>query len=158
MHSIWESSLAWVPLTEIEERPSKTPLWQVIIDKYHPSLILSCENAILWSKEIVKEWLMDNMHPNNENVCEKIVNKLSDHKEMRTHSRHISLKEAKKIDLKVEPLEKDQKIQDIVLTIHHTYMHTLSSTPIIKITENHMNIGQTLIMNLPSKPQKTNPK
>lgn len=134
---------------EIKKQPEKTPLWQVIVGKYHPSLILSCENAILWSKEIVKEWLKDNMHSGNEDVCEDIVNKLSDYKKMKTHSRHISLKEAQEIGLKVEALENDQELQDIVLTIHHTYMHTLNSTSIIKIIENHKNVGQILSITAP---------
>ena len=129
---------------EIKEQPEKIPLWQIIINKYHPSLILSCENAIKWSKEIVKEWLKDNMYPDNKSICENIVNKLSDYKEMRTHSRHIGLKEVQGIGLKVEPLESNQEIQDIVLTIHHTYMHTLASTPAVKIIENHINVDQTL--------------
>ena len=109
---------------EIEKQPSKTRLWQAIIGKYHPSLILSCKNVIKWSKEIVRGWLR-NMHPDNNSLCERIVDRLSDHTEMRTHSRHISLKEAQKIGLKIQSLEDNQEIQDLVLTIHHTYMHTL---------------------------------
>ena len=75
---------------------------------------------------------------------DKIVNHLSDHQKMKAHSRHISLKEAQSIGLKICPLEKDQEIQDLVLTIHHTYMHTLSSTHNIKIVENHKNVGQVV--------------
>lgn len=29
-----------------------------------------------------------------------------------------------------------------MLTVHHTYMHTLGSTPAIKIVENHIDVGQ----------------
>ena len=128
---------------EIEQWPASTPLWQVIIGKYHPSLILSCENAIEWSKEIVEQWLKSGMFHNNKDMdVSQIVNKLSDHKKMKTHYRHIGVKEAQGIGLKISPLEDDNELQDIILTIHHTYMHTLSSTPIIKIIENNIDIGQ----------------
>ena len=33
-------------------------------------------------------------------------------------------------------LESDQKLQDKVLSVHHIYFHTLSSTPAFKIIEN----------------------
>lgn len=132
---------------EIKKQPEKLPLWQVIINKYHPSLILSCENAIAWSKEIVEEWLKNNMFKDNkdkEKISKNIVNILSDHQEMKTHSRHISLREAQKIGLKISQLEDNQELQDTVLAIHHAYMHTLSSLPIIKIIENHNSVGQIL--------------
>ena len=134
---------------EIKKQPEKIPLWQVIVSKYHPSLILSCENAIEWSKEIVKKYLKKGMFANNstnEDIA-KIVNNLSNHKQMKTHFRHIGLKEAQEIGLNINKLEGDNELQDIILTIHHTYMHTLNSTPAIKIVENHMGTGQ--IQSLP---------
>ena len=128
---------------EVKMRPETIPLWQTIIGKYHPTFILSCENAIEWSKEVVKKWLKNGMFADETQVnIEKIVNDLSDHQKMKTHSRHISLDEAQSIGLKICPLETDQEIQDLVLTIHHTYMHTLSNTHNIKVVENHKNIGQ----------------
>ena len=128
---------------EIKKQPEKIPLWQVIISKYHPSLILSCENAIEWSKEIARKYLKMGMFSGDTNVdISQIVDKLSDHKQMKTHFRHIAFKEAQDIGLKITPLEMDNELQDIVLTIHHTYIHTLSSTPAIKIVENHMDVGQ----------------
>ena len=130
---------------EIKTQPEKIPLWQMIVNKYHPSFILSCENAIEWSREIVKKYLTTGMFSEDKTVdISEIVNKLSDHKQMKTHFRHISLKEAQSIGLKIEPLEKDNELQDIVLTIHHTYMHTFGNTSAIKIVENQNDVGQIL--------------
>ena len=137
---------------EIKKQPEKIPLWQVIVKKYHPSLILSCENAIEWSKEIAKKYLETGMFSNNKTVnISQIVDKLSDHKQMKTHSRHISLKESQNIGLNIVPLEKDNTLQDIVLTIHHAYMHTLNSTPAIKIVENHIGVGQIQSLSVAAK-------
>ena len=135
---------------EIKQRPEKLLTWQMIIGKLHPSLILSCENAIAWSKSMVEEWL-SNMYPEDTDKQKRreIAEKLSDHQEMKTHSRHISLKEAENIGLKISALEEDDALQDLVLTIHHTYMHTLNSLPIIKIVENHQNVGQVLNIDIP---------
>ena len=39
--------------------------------------------------------------------------------------------------LKVSLIEDDQNLQDVVLTVHHCFMHTLMNTPSFKIIENH---------------------
>ncbi len=135
---------------EIKKQPEKIPLWQVIVGKYHPTLILSCENAIKWSKEIAEKYLKTGMFFNDKKTdIKKIVDKLSDYKQMKTHFRHIGLNEAQKIGLKISQIEHDNELQDIVLAIHHACIHTLNSTPAIKIIENQNGIGQ--ILSLPGR-------
>ncbi|MCC7441522.1 MAG: ATP-dependent Clp protease proteolytic subunit, partial [Bdellovibrionales bacterium] len=46
---------------EIKADPSKIPLWQVIISKYHPTFIGECEHSMKWSKTIVRNWLESGM-------------------------------------------------------------------------------------------------
>ena len=48
------------------------------------------------------------------------------------------MKKAKKIGLIIKSLEDDfdQEFQDLVLTVHHSFMHTFSSSGAIKIIEN----------------------
>lgn len=131
---------------EIKNDPSRIPLWQVIIGKYHPTFILSCENAREWSKEIVLNWLKSGMFKDqkDDTTCKKIVDELSDHKKTKAHARHISSEEAKKIGLTIVDLEDDNELQDLVLTVHHAYIHTLSNTPTIKIVENHVGLANVL--------------
>lgn len=43
--------------TEITENPNTIPLWQMIINKYHPTFIGSCYKAIELSTDLVKKWL-----------------------------------------------------------------------------------------------------
>ena len=117
------------------------PLWQPIIAHYNPTLIGECEKAILWSYEIVKKWLIEFMFQNDENAKEKadkIVELLGDHALTKSHARHLSADYCKEIGLKIEMMEKDQELQDAILSLHHACIHTLSSTPASKIIENHL--------------------
>jgi hypothetical protein len=65
----------------------------------------------------------------------KIVRKLSDYRGNKTHSRHIHFDELKAMGLKVMLIEDDQRLQDLILTVHHCYMHALMNTPSFKIIE-----------------------
>ena len=35
-------------------------------------------------------------------------------------------------------LEEDDELQDLVLTVHHSFMHTFANSAAVKIVENHM--------------------
>lgn len=132
-------------LVQIKKDPASIPLWQTIIGKYHPTFLGECEKAIKWSKEIVREWLAKCMF---EDSCDrkkinKIVETLSNHSKTKTHSRHISIAQCRKMGLKIIELEatENQDLQDMVLSIHHAFIHSLSSAPgILKIVENQDNI------------------
>lgn len=138
---------------EIKTDPSRIPLWQVIIGKYHPTFIGECEHAVKWSKSIVKEWLksgMLNSEKDANRIANNIVKHLSDHTKHKSHSRHINIDECKKIGLKISELESDQTLQDLVLTVHHTYIHTLSATAVYKMVENHN--GMAMILHARTQP------
>lgn len=132
---------------EIKSNPEKIPLWQVIIGKYHPTFLGDCENAISWSKEIVTSWLKEIMFKDEKDPHSKaiaVVEQLSNRDDMKTHSRHIGKDQCKNIGLKVIDLESDNVLQDLVLTVHHAYMHTFSNSTAIKIVENHLGIATVL--------------
>lgn len=144
---------------EIKVNPSSAPLWQMIISKYHPTFLGDCQKAIDWSNNMVEEWLCNNMLSANNDPrgdAKRIVEKLGSHKETYTHSKHIHIEECKQLGIAVNPLEELEKrelngckdLQDCVLTIHHTYMHTFSISNAVKIVENHL--GNAMIMNAPS--------
>lgn len=129
-------------LDEIKADPATIPIWQTVVSKYHPTFLGECEKAIELADIIVSEWLKDNMFKDEidkENIVKSIMEKLNNHDDNKTHSRHIHIKEAQKCGLKIKTLEDDfdQDFQDLVLTVHHTYMHTFSSSLAIKIVENH---------------------
>ena len=74
----------------------------------------------------------------------KAVKSLSDRAVMKTHSRHLSADRCKEIGLVIEDLEKDNDLQDLVLTVHHAYMHTFANSTAIKIVENHDGIATVI--------------
>ena len=138
-------------IESIKSDPASTPLWQQIVSRYHPSFLTECVQAINWSKTMVKEWLEENMFVADEDKsakAHKIVGYLSDHASTATHARHLAIEKCKDIGLLVERLEDDSKLQDLVLTVHHAYMHTFSMSPAIKITENHKGVA-TILMGFP---------
>lgn len=126
-------------LKEIKKDPAATALWQTIIGKYHPSFIGSCEHSIKWSKQIVKEWLKTGMFDgvSASAKIDNIVKGLSDSNTTYNHARHIHLETLESMGLVIEKIEEDDELQDLILTVHHAFMHTFTMTPAIKIVENH---------------------
>ncbi|MDR3283645.1 MAG: hypothetical protein LBS97_00510 [Treponema sp.] len=140
-------------LAEVKKDAKCIPIWQVIIGKYHPTFVEECEKAIQWSKEIVTEWLKTNMLKDEtdcDSISKSIVDYLSDHNEMKAHARHIGLSDCEKIGLKIERMEtmlEDKNFQDVVLSVHHSYMITFSASPAIKIIENQNGVAMMVHKN-----------
>ncbi|MFA5349538.1 MAG: S49 family peptidase [Candidatus Paceibacterota bacterium] len=131
---------------EIKSDPAKIPVWQPIIAKYPPAFIGECQKAITWSEYLVKKWLgtgmfVDFSEPQKVEIINKIVNLIGSHDETLSHSRHLTPDRCKEIGLRISMLEDTQEIQDAVLTVHHAFIHTLSSTVACKIIENHNGVA-----------------
>ena len=139
-------------LKEIKNDPLSIPIWQTVVSKYHPTFIGECQNAIEWSRDIVISWLESNMlsgQPDAKQKASSVVDKLGSHDDTKTHARHIHMEEALDFGLNIKSLEKDfsQDFQDIVLTVHHAYMHTFANSKSIRIIENHL--GNAIVFNIP---------
>jgi hypothetical protein len=65
-------------------------------------------------------------------ASEKFTNQVSG----KAHNTHFQKEECMNAGLEIKSLEDDPKLQDLVLTIHHCYMHTLTHTGAFKIIEN----------------------
>lgn len=129
---------------EVKNDQSKAIIWAQIISKYHPTFLGQCENAIAWSESFVREQLENVMFKGEKDSKKRaadVTKKLSDFHDNKTHARHIHIDECKKMGLKVTDLETDQELQDLVLTVHHCYMHSLMNTPAYKLIENQNGIA-----------------
>lgn len=137
--------------SDIQKNPHSAHLWQVIISKYHPTLLGLCAQAIEWSEKMVSKWLLENMCAGNKEKVDKIMKTFGDHKKQLSHSRHISKLECEEAGLIITSLEDNQDLQDAVLTTHHAFMHTFSNTTSVKIIENHNGIAY-IENSIPAKP------
>jgi hypothetical protein len=75
----------------------------------------------------------------------EVVRLLSDADTNRSHNRHIHFEECREMGLNVILLEdmpnEISDFQDLILTVHHCYMHSLMNTPSIKIIENQNGVA-----------------
>lgn len=126
---------------EVKEEPSKIPIWQAIISQYEPAFLSQCQHAVEWSNSFVEEQLRTVMFSDDPDAAQKakvVTGKLSDYGVNRTHERHIHAEECRELGLKIDFVEEDQDLQDLVMTVHHCYMHSLQNTNVIRIVENQL--------------------
>jgi ATP-dependent protease ClpP protease subunit len=132
---------------DIKINPQAAALWQVIISKYHPTFLGACQNSIDWSEKLALDWLKRNMCNGDEPRAKKILKELCDHKTNKSHARHMSIDKCKEIGLSIIEMEQDNDLQDLILTVHHSFMHTFAHSTATKIVENHL--GVTYVESLP---------
>jgi predicted N-acyltransferase len=129
---------------EILANPQAALFWNPILSRIHPSFLQSCEEAVKSSNDFVRRTLQENMfseleQQDRDTRLERTVKMLTNEEHGKAHNTHFQIDQCRAAGLEVEALEDDQKLQDLVLTIHHCYMHTLSNTPAFKIVENQLN-------------------
>lgn len=140
---------------QIEENPKRALLWGKIIEKYHPSFLFMCIGSIALAEELVASWLETGMfasHKDKQKKAGDVATKLADYHAEKSHSRHIGIAKAQKIGLNITALEDDDNLQDLVLTIHHTFMHTFDNTSSVKIIANHEGLTMTRNATTQSQP------
>lgn len=124
---------------EIAANPRTIPVWQTILSKYSPTLIGECEKAIKWSESMVDDWLKSNMFygdPDADSKAKAVISELGSHALTLSHDRHLAPDLLKTLGLKIIDLEDDQDLQDLVLSVHHTCIISLTQTPAYKLIEN----------------------
>lgn len=129
---------------EIKKDETKVRVWEHILRQYRPTFLGQCQNAITWSNEFVQEQLAAVMFAGASGAkakAQKITKRLAHYKKNKAHDRHLHIEECEEIGLKIERLETDPVFQDVVLTVHHCYMHTLMNTPAYKIIENQLGVA-----------------
>lgn len=132
---------------EILANPNASFFWNPILSKIIPSFIERCELAVNDSNDFIESTLRMNMlsglsKTEQDGVIAKVVQIFANN-QGRAHNTHIQYQQCLDSGLAIEKLEDDQVLQDLVLTIHHCYMHTLMNTPAYKIIENHR--GKALV-------------
>jgi hypothetical protein len=118
-------------------------IWQSILQQYRPTFLGQCKQAIDWTNTFVADQLRSVMFegdPEADTKANRIVQMLSDADEHKAHERHIPAAKCIEMGLRVRMLEDDNELQDLVLTVHHCYMHAIMNTAAFKIIENQNGI------------------
>lgn len=122
-------------VNDISLTPASAPLWQSIIGKYNPTFLVTCQNAINWSEQLMVDILTkSNPGINLLQVKDVFLNNNNSF----SHSRHISKDQCKAVGLKVVDLESNQELQEAVLSLHHAYMILMDKFNISKVVENQI--------------------
>lgn len=118
--------------------------WNPILSRYTPGFVQQCHWAIQRSQDMVGAFLKENMFSDMEEedrnkLVNGIVDRLTALSSDKGHDKHIHHQECIDMGLKVHMLESpnERKLQDLVLTVHHCYMYTLTNTGAFKVIESH---------------------
>ena len=120
--------------------PSNLAAWMPILRSYLPGLLTQCEDSRKLAVTMVSTWLKNYMFAGEDNAAEKadkIAAWFADYESFHSHGRRVGLEQAIEIGVKATPLEKEDPLQDAVLSVHHATMQTFSGNPAVKIIENH---------------------
>lgn len=135
-------------LEETMSAPNRSLIWKEIIQQYRPTFVGECKNVVDLSYQLVEGWLKSCMFKNSKNKDRKIeliLNELASHDASKVHDRHYDFNRCKTLGLKVVPLEKNQTLQDAVLSLHHAYLLSIYRLPdSLKYIENQN--GQTFVI------------
>jgi hypothetical protein len=116
--------------------------WQPILNQYPPGLLAECHEAMQLSRELAQKWAKKYMHSDKpddaaDQLSTAMSEYLSNRRQFKSHSRRITRNRAEENGFDVDSLEDDQQLQDAVLSVFHTAMHTHAGKPVMKIIENH---------------------
>ena len=135
-------------MNETMMAPNKSLIWKEIIQQYRPSFVGECENVVKMSHDLVEGWLLDCMFKKSKNkkkLVKTILDELASHDASKVHDRHYDFSKCKRLGLKVIALEKNQLLQDKVLSLYHSYILSIYRLPsTIKYIENQN--GQTFVI------------
>jgi len=121
--------------------PIKLRVWAPMLNQYGPDLLVTCQNMVSLSEQLVSQRLetyMFNGQANAKTQAKAIASWLSAHNTFLTHARPIPRDQLAAKGLVIRELEANQSEQDAFLSVYHAAAHTFSATPCVKIVENHL--------------------
>ncbi len=122
---------------DLATNPQNAQYWAIKLKQYPAAFLKTALDAIDLSSTLLREWLSTGMFEGEDtDVIDNIVSKLNEHDDSKIHDRHFNIDFCKDMGLKISSLEEDNDLQDKVLSVHHAYMLTFSSSNAVKIIEN----------------------
>ncbi len=133
---------------DLATHPENANYWLIKLQQYPAAFLKTAIDAIELSSALVKDWLGTCMFDNSKDseTIESIVKNLNEHDSSKTHGRHLNITFCKQIGLKIKEMENDNYMQDLILSVHHSYMITMDTSNAVKLIENQN--GKAMINNL----------
>jgi len=124
--------------TDLQDYPEKAQFWAIRLQQYPAAFLKAAIDAIELSSVLIKEWLGDSMYQTgiDDKKIAQIVESLNEHDVSLVHDRHYDIDKCKDIGLKVSQLEMDSKLQDHVLSVHHSTLIAMDKLNIAKLIGN----------------------
>lgn len=124
---------------DMEQNPNSAGYWAIQLGKYPPAFLYAAMDAIELSNTLVGQWLRHYMFAGEsgkelDNKVRRIRGRLNSNN--MSHGRHFSYDFCKELGMKVEELEADVELQDLVLSVHHAFTITMSYFPVTKMIQN----------------------
>lgn len=133
-------------------------VWAPVMQSIGPALLQEALNALSYGQRMVGRWLATHMLTGQEDAEEKgerIAAFFNDATSHKSHGRRIDREEARAQGVVIEDLEKNQALQEAVLTAYHMATITFEKTPASKLLIAHT--GRLWVKNLgvvPALPPK----
>ena len=123
---------------DLKANPGNMPAWLPILGGHSPALLQTCEDSTALSRTLVAEWLERYMLHGDARAARGAAQVLGDYEQFKSPTRGIDRAKLRELGLKILDLEDDQKLQDLVLSVHHSISHCMDGTGAVKIVENHL--------------------
>lgn len=132
---------------DLQTNKNNYEYWRILLGKYPAAYVKQANDAIALSDALLREWLSTGMFKgeSDNTKLNTVCQALNEHENSKVHARHFDIGFCQNIGLDVIPLEHDQVLQDHVLSVHHSCIHTFSATNAIKMIENQN--GKAFIIN-----------
>lgn len=113
-------------------------VWLQMLQHYGPDILRRCQRALQLSEELVRTWLASYMFQADEHSAVTVANTLSTGEVWRSHGRHITRDTLERANFKIDRLECDDVLQDLVLSVFHATTLVFEFTTVTKIVENQV--------------------
>jgi len=123
---------------EILANQSASAVWFPILQSLGPAVLREAQNEIAYSETMVTKWLTNYMFagtPSAPATASAIASYFNG-SHNKSHGRRIDIKEAAKVGVIVEELEKNPPLQDAVLSAYHIMTILMTTSPTTKIIIN----------------------
>lgn len=125
--------------TDLSKHPENAQYWAIKLQQYPAAFMKTAIDAIELSDELIREWLSDVMLKDDKKQLDEAVLFLGSHENSKVHGRHYQYRECLKNGLKIKLMENDDTLQDLILSVHHSFMITFQQTSAVKIISNDQN-------------------